>query len=82
MRTRLALQPLQRLAKLWPVVGVVGLRQVGKSTLLRDLLKIPQFVTFDDDDVRKDADNSPKVFFAKYARPFCDRGGSKGSQTL
>ncbi|NQW45819.1 MAG: ATP-binding protein [Deltaproteobacteria bacterium] len=70
LRQRLALAPLRRLAKLWPVVGLVGLRQVGKSTLIRDLLNISNFVTFDDDDSRTDAENSPKVFLAKYARPF------------
>ncbi len=70
LRLRQALPPLKRLAKLWPVIGVVGLRQVGKSTLLRDLLKIPDFVTLDDEDVRTDAENSTKVFLAKYPRPF------------
>lgn len=70
LRNRTALAPLQRLSKLWPVVGVVGLRQVGKSTLLRDLLEISNFVTMDDDDSRTDAGNSPKVFLAKYPRPF------------
>lgn len=70
LRDRLALEPLERLAKLWPVVGVVGLRQVGKSTLFRDLLKISQFVTLDDDEMRTDAENSPKVFLGKYSRPF------------
>lgn len=70
LRNRLALKPLKRLAKLWPVVGVVGLRQVGKSTLFRDLLKIPESVTFDDDESKTDAENAPKVFLAKYSRPF------------
>lgn len=69
IRNRLALPALKRLAKLWPVTGITGLRQVGKSTLLRDLLGISQFVTFDDDDVRTDASNAPKVFLAKYSRP-------------
>ncbi len=70
LRQRLALAPLQRLAKLWPVVGVVGIRQVGKSTLFRDLLKISEMVTFDEDEIRSDAENSPKVFLSKYSRPF------------
>ncbi len=70
LRERFALSSIKKLSKLWPVVGIVGLRQVGKSTLLRDLLKIPEFATMDDDDVRTDAENSPKVFLAKYPRPF------------
>lgn len=69
LRDRRALKGLQKLSKLWPVVGIVGLRQVGKSTLVRDLLDIPEFVSFDDDDARTDADNAPKVFLAKYERP-------------
>ena len=69
LRLRLALPALKRLAKLWPVVGLVGMRQTGKSTIFRDLLKIANSVTLDDDDARTDASNSPKVFLAKYSRP-------------
>ena len=69
LRNRLALLPLKKLAKLWPVVGLVGLRQVGKSTLFRELLKIQDLVTFDDDESKIDAENAPKVFLAKYGRP-------------
>ncbi len=47
----------------------MGLRQVGKSTLLRDLLKLSELVTMDDDESRTDAENAPKVFLAKYSRP-------------
>ena len=70
LRFRLASQPLLKLAKLWPVVALTGLRQVGKSTLFRDLLKVTSSVTFDDDETRTDALNAPKVFLAKYPRPF------------
>jgi hypothetical protein len=69
LRNRAAVAPLLRLSKLWPVIGLAGLRQVGKSTLIRDLLKISNFVTLDDDDVKTDAQNAPKVFLAKYPRP-------------
>lgn len=34
------------LAKLWPAIGVTGARQIGKTTLLRDLLQIENYVTF------------------------------------
>lgn len=70
MRKRTALGPIQRLAKLWPVVGVVGLRQVGKSTLTHDLLGIQNSISMDDEDARTDAENSAKVFLSKYPRPF------------
>jgi predicted AAA+ superfamily ATPase len=69
LRERTAVAPLLRLAQLWPVIGLTGLRQVGKSTLIRDLLRISNFVTLDDDDVKTDAQNAPKVFLAKYSRP-------------
>lgn len=69
LRERIAINPLKKLAKLWPVVGLMGLRQVGKSTLIRDLLGVSEMVTFDDDDSKSDAENSPKVFLAKYERP-------------
>lgn len=57
--------------KMWPIVGVLGLRQVGKSTLLRDRIGIEQYVTLDDEDVRDEAHVSAKNFLARYSHhPF------------
>ena len=60
---------LLRQAKLWPVVGLVGLRQSGKTTLLRDQLSIENFVTLDDDDNLVAAIASPKIFLARQQSP-------------
>jgi predicted AAA+ superfamily ATPase len=50
-------------------VGVLGLRQVGKSTLVRNLADKSAYLTMDDDDVRTDAEASAKAFLAKYRPP-------------
>ncbi len=47
-------------------VGVLGLRQVGKSTLLRDRLEIPNYLTFDDSELRREAEASLRVFLSKH----------------
>jgi len=46
------------------------MRQVGKSTLLRDLLGLTNLVTLDDEEVRADAESASKLFLSKYPRPF------------
>ena len=48
---REAEETILRLLKVFPVVGITGPRQSGKSTLLRHLLQDYEYVTFDD--VRK-----------------------------
>lgn len=60
---------LKKAMGFWPVVGVLGPRQSGKSTLLRDLLGLGKYVTFDDDDAYQDASNAPKMFLQKLPTP-------------
>ncbi len=50
-------------------VGVLGLRQCGKSTLLSSLLGVPNQVTLDDQDAVEDARISAKNFLAKLPTP-------------
>jgi predicted AAA+ superfamily ATPase len=57
---------LMKLATFWPVIGLIGMRQVGKSTILRTRLKIKNYITLDDDDNRLDAESSAKAFLARY----------------
>lgn len=68
-RARFLVNRVKKLASLWPAVGVIGPRQSGKSTLLRDQLGVPNHVTLDDEDVRAEAEASSKAFLGKYPRP-------------
>ncbi|HEU64597.1 MAG: hypothetical protein KR126chlam4_00665 [Candidatus Anoxychlamydiales bacterium] len=45
---RIAEKSVKRLLKVFPVVGITGPRQSGKSTLLQHLLKDYEYVSFDD----------------------------------
>lgn len=61
---------LEKQAAFWPVVGVMGPRQVGKSTLFRELIGLSShYLTLDDDDTRSDAEASPKAFLARQETP-------------
>lgn len=53
----------------WPVTGVLGLRQVGKTTLLHQLPGLGNFVSLDDEEVREDALHSAKNFLSKLSPP-------------
>ncbi len=46
LRTRHALDIITKKARMLPIVGVLGPRQVGKSTLLRDLLAPKQQIPY------------------------------------
>ena len=69
LRKRYAYQALLKLAKYWPVVGLLGLRQSGKSTLFRDLAHIENQVTLDDEEIIEDLAVSTKGFLAKRGTP-------------
>ncbi|MBD3376493.1 DUF4143 domain-containing protein [candidate division KSB1 bacterium] len=57
---------LQSLAKGFPVVAVTGPRQSGKSTLVRKVFPQKPYVTLEDLDVRRFAQDDPRGFFASY----------------
>jgi uncharacterized protein len=64
-RPRVILHTLLKRLKLWPVVGIVGVRQSGKSVLLRKLLlpKIAgRYTTMDSLTLRSRAEASPEGF--------------------
>lgn len=67
-RNRFAESILKKMSTFWPIIGVLGLRQVGKSTLLRDRLNIPNYLTFDDLEVKAEAEISPKAFLARFSK--------------
>lgn len=69
-RTRTLTAALLKRLKLWPAVGVIGPRQCGKSTLLREIL--PQsiktdYLTMDSENLRKRAEKSPEAFAEPHA---------------
>lgn len=68
-RLRHAIERLQFLAKLWPVVGLLGARQTGKTTLFVKQMKISNSVSFDDADLKEEARASTKTFLGKRGTP-------------
>jgi hypothetical protein len=57
----------KRYLKLFPVVGVMGPRQSGKSTMLKKLLgEKYTYVTFDDFELKELFFNDPKKFISRY----------------
>ncbi len=64
-RQRLLLSLLEKRLNHFPVVGVLGARQTGKSTLLRDLLsqrRTLHYVTLDREEVLTQAKKQPTAF--------------------
>lgn len=68
-RVRFALSTVTQLRSFWPIVGVLGLRQVGKTTLLSETQKLAETVTLDDDEALEEASTTPKVFLSKRGEP-------------
>ncbi|MBI5447961.1 MAG: ATP-binding protein [Gammaproteobacteria bacterium] len=68
-RSRFAAQYILKLAKLWPVVGVLGLRQSGKTTLMQQLFQAAHLVSLDDLAMREEASRSPNTFLKKLTPP-------------
>src|SRR5437588_498028 len=64
------LGPLERGLRESPVVTVVGARQVGKSTLVREVIRRghrAEYLSLDDAGVRRLADSDPRGFLARYS---------------
>jgi len=69
-RNRYLFPIILRKRTLWPVLGVLGPRQTGKSTLLRDQVtpKIDaRYISFDRGEHRKRAEKSPDYFLSTIA---------------
>ena len=62
MIQRSAKDALMRLAGQFPVVGVTGPRQSGKSTLVQEMFPEKRYITLDDDGIRDLAKSNPKDF--------------------
>ena len=66
MINRTAKEALLRLASQFPVVGVTGPRQSGKSTLTKAVFPNKRYVTFDDRTMRELAISNPSDFLAAF----------------
>jgi len=63
-------EPVLRISKTFPVLLVTGPRQVGKTTLLKQLSDTSrQYITLDDPDVRSMAKTDPALFMQRYTPP-------------
>ncbi|MDR3293979.1 MAG: ATP-binding protein [Clostridiales bacterium] len=56
-------------AEMYTSVIITGPRQVGKTTVLREMFPEYQFVSFDDEDVKLYASNNKNLFFKTYEPP-------------
>jgi len=64
------LGPLERGLRESPVVTIVGARQVGKSTLVREVIRRghrAEYLTLDDAGVRQLANSDPRGFLARFS---------------
>ena len=59
---RIAESALKRLASQFPVVGITGPRQSGKSTLAKITFPQKKYISFDDKSIREIAVSNPKDF--------------------
>ena len=66
MISRKAEKSLIRLASQFPVVGITGPRQSGKSTLAKTVFSNKKHVTFDDITMRKMAESNPNDFIMAF----------------
>lgn len=66
MYARTITQVLQRFATLYPVLGLVGPRQSGKTTLARHLFAHLPYVSLENLDIRLQAQQDTRAFLARY----------------
>ena len=66
MINRTAKEALLRLASQFPVIGVTGPRQSGKSTLTKAVFPDKRYITFDDRTMRELALSNPSDFIAAF----------------
>ena len=57
---------LKRFAKVYPVIGITGPRQSGKTTTAKKIFPHLPYVSLEDLDVRASAKNDPRAFLKKY----------------
>lgn len=68
MINRILKAKLQDASRFYPVVSVMGPRQSGKTTLVRDAFRDKDYVSLEDLDVREFALRDPRGFFGNYPK--------------
>ncbi|MES2213195.1 MAG: ATP-binding protein [Pseudomonadota bacterium] len=63
---RVITERVNRLAQLYPVLGITGPRQSGKTTLAKFLFPNLPYVSLENLDIRLEATEDPRAFLAKY----------------
>ena len=66
MIKRTAEETLKRLSAQFPVIGITGPRQSGKSTLAKMVFSEKKYISFDDKTIRKLAAANPKDFIMAF----------------
>jgi predicted AAA+ superfamily ATPase len=69
IRHRFLVPKCKKLLGFWPVVGIIGPRQSGKTTLITKLMDKCPVLSLDDLALRNEANLSPKAFLARLPRP-------------
>lgn len=59
---------LKKLARGFPMIGILGPRQSGKTTLARQIFPKYRYVNLEDTDMRKFATEDPRGFLSQYDR--------------
>lgn len=66
MITRRILSELKLLLREYPIVTILGPRQSGKTTLVRDILTGYQYSNLEDPEIRQFATDDPKAYLAQF----------------
>jgi uncharacterized protein len=68
MYTRSIAPLLEKFSKFYPIVGITGPRQSGKTTVAKLLFKHLPYTSLENLDIRLQAQNDPRAFLAKYQK--------------
>ena len=66
MISRIIAKPVKNAAKVFPIVGIVGPRQSGKTTLAKELFPNYEYVNLEQLDTRRFATEDPRGFLNRY----------------
>lgn len=68
MIPRLLARPIKEAAKVFPIIGIVGPRQSGKTTLARELFPDYDYVNLEQLDTRRFATEDPRGFLGRFSK--------------